>query len=96
MPSLRPVASLASHDRMLAKFFLIHHVGVAGLAGVVPGKRNRPRRDLSDRRPSIVAVLPKTAWHHRRSQDHECHQRDCDHGGQPNQVFDILEQGRVP
>src|SRR5208282_2459521 len=55
-----PVASLASDDHMLAQFFLIHNIGMAGLAGVVAGKRNRPGRDLADRRASIVAILSET------------------------------------
>ena len=96
MLGLGPVASLASHNHMLAKFFLIHDVGMAGLAGFVPGKRNRPRRDLADRCPAIVAVLPKTARHDSRPQDHERHQRDYDHRRQPNEVFDILKQVRSP
>jgi hypothetical protein len=54
------VASLASDHHMLALLFLIHHVGMAGLAGIVAGKGNRPGRDLGDRRASIVAVLSKT------------------------------------
>ena len=91
-----PVASLASDNHMLAKLFLIHDVGMAGLAGIMPGKRNRPRRNFADRRPSIVAILPKTTWYNSRPQDHESHQRDCDDHRQTNQVFDILKQVRVP
>ncbi len=91
-----PVASLASDNHMLAKLFLIHDVGMAGLAGVVPGKRNRSGRDLADRRASIVAILPKTVRYDSGPQDHECHQRYCDDDGQPNQVFDVLKQVRVP
>jgi hypothetical protein len=90
------VASLASNHHMLAKFFLIQHVGMAGFAGIVPGKRNRPGRDLADRRPSIVAVLPKTAGYDRGPQNHECHQRYRDDYCQPNEVFDVLKQVRVP
>ena len=47
MLSLGPVASLASDHYMPAKFFLIDDVGVAAFAGLVSGKRNRSRRDLS-------------------------------------------------
>ncbi len=96
MLGLGPVTSLASYHHMLAKFFLIHNVGVAGLADLMPGKRNLPRGDLADRRPSIVAILPKAARHNRSPQDYEGHQSDCHDGGQTNEVFDILEQGRVP
>ena len=69
-----PVASLASDHHMLAQLFLIHDVGMAGLAGLVPGKRNRPGRDLADRRASIVAVLPKAARYDRSPQNDESHQ----------------------
>jgi len=71
MLSLGSVASLASDHHMLAKFFLIDDVGVAAFAGLVPGKRNRPRHDLVDRGPSVVAILPETAGHNRCPQDHE-------------------------
>ena len=47
----RPVAGLASNHHMLTKLFLIHDVSMASLAGIVPGKRNRPGRDLADRGP---------------------------------------------
>ena len=96
MLGLRPVASLASDHYMLAKFFLINDVGVAAFAGLVSGKRNRPRRDLADRRPSIVAILPEAARYNRSPQDYEGHQSDCYDGGQTNEVFDIFQQGRVP
>ena len=68
-----PVAGLASDNHMLAKFFLVHDLSVATLAGVVPGKRDRPGRDLTDCRASIVAILPKTVRHYSGSQYHECH-----------------------
>ena len=93
---LRPVASLTGDHYMFAKSFLIHDVGMASLAGVVPSKRDRPRRDLADRRASIVAILPKTERYDRSPQDHERHHRYCDDYCQPNEVFDVLEQVRVP
>jgi hypothetical protein len=91
-----PVASLASNHHMLTKLFLIHDVGMAGLADIVPGERNRPGRDLANRMPSIVAILPKTLRHHSGSQEQEDHQRYGDDGSQPNEVFDVFEQIRVP
>jgi hypothetical protein len=30
----------------------------------VPGERNRPGRDLANRLPSIVSILPKTLRYH--------------------------------
>jgi hypothetical protein len=96
MLSLGPVASLTSDHYMLAKSFLIDDVGVAAFAGLVPGKRNRPGRDLADCGPSIVSILPKTAGHNRCPQDHEGYQGDYDDDCQPNEVFDVLKQNRVP
>jgi hypothetical protein len=90
------VASLASDHHMFAQLFLIHDVGMAGFAGFVPGKCNWPGCDLADRRPSIVAILPKTVRDDGGPQNYECHQPDGDDGGQPNEVFDVLEQARVP
>ena len=92
----RPVAGFARYNHMLAKLFLLHDVGVAGFTGLVPGKRNRPGRDLAYRRASIVAVLPKTVRYDGGPQDHESqdpnHHDDC----QPNEVFDVLKQARLP
>lgn len=59
-----PVTSLASDYHMFAKLFLIRDVGMAGLADIVPGERNRPGRDLANRLPSIVSILPKTLRYH--------------------------------
>jgi len=91
-----PVTSFASDYHMLTQFFLIRDVGMTGFADIVPGERNRPRRDLTDRRPSIVAVLPKTAGYHSASQKQEDDQRYGDDGSQPNEVFDVFEQISVP
>lgn len=85
-----PVASLASKNHVLAKLFLIDDVGMASFTRGVPGKRNRARGDLADRRPTIVTILTKTARHDRNAQDHERDQRYDHDGRQPNEVFDVL------
>ena len=85
-----PVASLASDNHVLAKLFLIDDVGMASLARAVPGKRNRSRGDLADRRATIVTILTKTARHDRSAQDHERDQSYGHDGRQPNEVFDVL------
>ncbi len=90
------VAGFASHNHMLAKLFLIHDVGMAGLASLVTGKRNWPGGDLADRVATVVSVLPKTMRYDSGPQHYECHQRYCHDGCQPNQVFDVLKQIRVP
>ena len=86
-----PVASLASDNHMLAKLFLIHDVGMTGLARAVPGKRNRSRGDLADRRAAIMAILTKTARHDRGAQDHERDQRYYHDDNEPEEVFGVLK-----
>ena len=87
---LGAMAGLAGDNHMLAHLLLVHYIAVAGLASAVPGKGNWSRCDLADRRTTIVAVLPKTARHHRRAQDHKPHQRYEHYRSQPNQVFNVL------
>ena len=96
MLSQSPVASLASNHHMLAQFFLLQDVGMAGLAGIVPGKCNRPGCHLANRMPSIVAILPKTLRYYSGSQKQEDHQRYGDDASQPNEVFDVFKQISVP
>ncbi|MGB7599687.1 MAG: hypothetical protein WBM24_05250 [Candidatus Sulfotelmatobacter sp.] len=67
------MASLARDYHMLTKLFLIYDLGMAGLAGIVPRKRNRPRRDLTDCCPSIVAMLAETMRDDSGSQEYECY-----------------------
>jgi len=78
MLGLGPVAGLTSDHHVLAQLLLIHDVGVAALAGVVPGKRYRTRGVLADCSTSIVAILPKAARYDRSPQNDESHQRYCD------------------
>ena len=93
---LGAVAGLARDHHMLAQLLLIHDVGMAGLAGAVPGKRNWPGRDLGNRRASIVAILAKAARYDRGPQHYECCQRNCHDHGQSDQVFDVLKQVAFP
>jgi hypothetical protein len=76
---------------MLALFFLIDYVGVAGFAGVVSGEGDGAGSDLGDGCAPIVTVLAKTAGDDGGAQDNECHQRDQHHGGEADEMFDVLE-----
>jgi len=95
VPGLGPVASLAGNHNVLAEFLLIHNVAMAGLAGVMPGKRDRPGRDLADRGAAIVAILPKTPRNNSGPEKHKCHQRNGDNGRQANEVFNVFKQDRA-
>ncbi len=77
---------------MLALLFLVDDVGMAGLAGVVAGEGHGPGGDLGDGGAAIVPVLPKAARDDDGAQDDECDQRDRHDGGEPDEVFNILEQ----
>ena len=88
---LGSVAGFAGDDDMLALLFLIDYVGVAGFAGVVAGEGDWPGRDLGDGGASIVAVLAETARNDGGAQDDEGHYRDQHHGGEPDEMFDVLE-----
>ena len=89
---LGSMAGFAGNDHMLALLFLIHYVGVAGFAGVVAGEGDGAGGDLGDGCAPIVTVLAKGAGHDGGAQDDECHQRDQHHGGEPDEMFDVLEQ----
>ena len=53
------VASLAGNVGMTAQLLLVYNVGVAALAGVVPGESWRPGSDLGDGGATVMAILAK-------------------------------------
>ena len=89
---LGSVAGFAGDNDVLALLLLIDHVGVAGFAGTMAGEGNRPGRDLGEGGATIVAVLAKTTRHDGGAQHNEGNQRDQHHGGEPHEVFYVLEQ----
>ena len=76
----------------LPLFLLIDYVGVAGFAGVVSGEGDWTGRDLGDGGAPLVTVLAKAARDDGGAQDDERYQRDQHHGGEPDEMFDVLEQ----
>ena len=86
------VAGFAGNHHMLALLLLLDDVGVADLAGIVAGKRNRVGCRLCDSSSAVVAVLPKAARHNRNSQNEEYCQQHYDDDGQPDKMFYVLEQ----
>ena len=90
------VAGFASHDHVFAQLFLIHHVAMADLAGIVAGKGNRPGCCLADGSAAIVPVLAKTSRDDRGTEEDECNQRYRHDGRKPHEVFYVFEQVLVP
>jgi len=90
------MARLASDHYVLTLLFLSHNVAMAGLASIVTGKGDRPGRRLSDGRPAIVPILPKAARDDGGSQDYECNHRYRHDRNEPNEVFYVFEQVRLP
>ena len=92
MLGLGSVAGFAWNDHVLALLLLLHNVGVAGLAHVVAGMGDGTGRGLSDGSAAIMTVLAKAARDDGGAQEKECHQSDSHDYGEPNEVFDVLEQ----
>ncbi len=89
--ALRPVAGFAGNVGMAAELFLIDDVGVASLAGVMPGKNRRAGSNLADSITAIVAVLSEALGDNGLAQQDEDYQQDGDDNREPNEMFDVLE-----
>ena len=92
----RPVASLTGERRVFTLFLQIGDVGVTRLTSFVTGNGNRTRRYLSNGCATIVAVLPEATGNNSCAQNHEREERDQHHCSEPDQVFYVLEQVRLP
>jgi len=88
------VTGLTRNHHMFALLFLFHYIGVAGLAGVVAGKGNWPRRGFCDCCPAIVSVFSEAARYDRRPQNQKYGQQDNDDHREPDEMFYVLEQIR--
>ncbi len=93
VPRLSSVAGFAGDDDMLPELFLIDDVGMAALANVVAGEGHGPGGDFSDGSSPEVSVLAETARDDEGAQADECNQCDCHDSREPDEVFDVLEQG---
>lgn len=95
MTAQRAMARLTGDNHVLALLFLIYDVGMAALANVVAGKRDRPGRSLRNGSTAIVPVLSKAARNDSRAQNDEsdyCYGYD---DSKPDEVFDVLKQCRL-
>jgi hypothetical protein len=93
VPGLGSVAGLAGDDNVLAQLFLIDYLSMATLANIVAGEGGRPGRDFSNGRTAIVSVLAETVGDNESTQANESNQGDCHNGREPDEMFNILEQG---
>jgi len=89
---LGSVTGFAGDNDVSALFFLIDYVGVAGFADVVTGEGDWAGSDLGDGGATVVTVLAKTARDDGGAQDGKRHERDQHHGGEADEMFDVLEQ----
>jgi len=91
----RSVASLTRNHHVFAQFFLVYDFGVATLADLMSGKRDRLSRDLGDRISAIVTVLSETSGDDSGANEYKCRRGDDHDCGQPNEVFDVLDHSRL-
>jgi len=96
MLGLGSVAGLARDHYMLALLFLIDHVGVAGLTRLMAGEGDGSSGRLGDGSATIVSVLAKAAWNDCGAQDDKGNHCDRDDRGEPDEVFNVLEQAILP
>jgi len=65
----RSMTCLAVHMRVLAFALHIQNIGVARLAGLMTGKRDRARCNLTNCRTAIVSILPEARRNYVMSND---------------------------
>lgn len=73
----RSVAGLARNYHVFTQLFLIYHVGVASLADLVPGKRNRASGNLGNGISSIVPILTEAARNNGGANDDQRYRCNC-------------------
>lgn len=93
---LGTVAGFARDDDMPALLLLVDDVGMAALANIVAGKGHGTGSDLSDGGATVVSILPEAARNDSRPQDDEGNQRNRHDSGEPDEVFDVLQQVESP
>ena len=86
------VTSFAVDVGVLAGFFHVKDVRMAGLAGLVTGEMDRTGGDLGDRSSAVVSVLAK-ALRHNEVPDHQEHcKRHYEQEREPEEVSCIFEE----
>ena len=90
------VTGFAGDYDVLAMALLVDDIGVAGLAGLVTGVDDGLRGDFSNSRTAEVAVLAKAFGDDGCAHDHKRRENEQHDNGEPDQMFYVLEQVRLP
>jgi len=90
------MARLAGNHDVLPSLLFVGDVGVAGFASLVAGVNDRLGRYLSDGGATKMPVLTKTLGNDGCAQNYKRRKCDQHDRGQPDQVFYVLEQARLP
>lgn len=87
----RPMAGLAVHARMFARFLYIQHFGVALLTGLVAGKNYRLGTEFGQRVSPVVAILSKALGDEVRPYQQKQHKNHSARHRKPDDMFGIFE-----
>lgn len=92
----RPVAGFAGDNDVLPRLLLVRDIAMATFAGLVTSVDDGLGRDLGYGGAAKVSVLAKALGDDDCAHDHK--RRKCDQHDrrQPDQVFYVLEQARLP
>ena len=96
MSSLGSVAGLAIDVGMLAVFFLVEHVGMAGLASLMACEADGPRGDFGHGVPAVVPILSKAFWDQDAAHDQEQQRaqgKNCRQSKKVSGIFESLHGG---
>ena len=96
VPGLGSVAGFARDDDMLAQLFLSDDIGVTSFADIVARKGHGAGGGLCDGCAAIVSVLAEAFGDDKGAQDDKGNQGDGDDDREPDEMFNILEQGCAP
>jgi hypothetical protein len=92
MFGLGAVAGFTGDDDVAALLFLVNNVGVAGLADLVTGVGDGAGGDLGNGVTAVVSVLAKAVGDDGGAKKDEGDQGDRHDSGEPDEVFNVLEQ----
>ena len=89
------VAGLAGDYHVLSSLLLVGDVGVASLASLVASVDDGFGGNFGDGGPAEVPILAETLGDYGCAHNHKCQQHDQHHGGEPDEMFYVLEQARA-
>ena len=89
---LRAVAGFAGDHHVAALLFLVNDLGVAGLANLMAGVGDGASGDLGDGIAAVVSILAEAVRDDGGAKKDEGDQCDRHDHGEPDEVFNVLEQ----